>query len=48
MIKLFINIIKCKIYGHSLIPAGSCPYTGSTYNLCEKCEIMIPVDKAVD
>jgi len=42
-----INMIKyliCKIKDHNLIKAGSCPYTGLTYNYCERCSAMIPIE----
>ena len=45
MIKIIINIIKCKIQGHLFVPAGSCPFTGNTYNMCTICSKMIPIDK---
>lgn len=38
--------IKCYFKGHNLIEAGSCPYTGSTYDYCGSCESMIPRDLA--
>jgi len=44
---LRIKSIFCKIKGHVLVMAGSCPYTGSTYEYCERCTAMIPVQKAV-
>jgi hypothetical protein len=46
MIKYFINYLKCKIKGHNLIEAGSCPFTGLTYKACTKCGNMFPVDKS--
>jgi len=42
-----INLIKrtrCKLMGHELEHAGSCPFTGATYYYCNKCKFMIPVD----
>jgi len=42
-----INKIKCKIKGHVLVQAGTCPFTGSSYEYCERCEIMIPIQVAV-
>jgi hypothetical protein len=42
-----INKIACKIKGHRLVPAGTCPYTGSTYQYCERCTAMIPIQVAV-
>jgi len=42
-----INKIICKIKGHTLVQAGTCPYTGSTYQYCERCEAMIPIQVAV-
>ena len=44
---LIIDILKCKIKGHILVSAGSCPFTGSTYEHCERCEVMVPVQVAV-
>jgi hypothetical protein len=32
-----LNKIICKFKGHKLISAGSCPYTGKTYDVCSKC-----------
>jgi hypothetical protein len=37
MIKAFI----CKIKEHNMMPAGSCPFTGKTYNICSRCNKMI-------
>ena len=37
------NIIKCKIKGHQFIAAGSCPFTGKTYNACTLCGKMTEV-----
>jgi hypothetical protein len=45
MIKYLIKSIKCKINGHKLIDAGSCPFTGLTYNMCINCENMFSIDK---
>lgn len=39
---IWIKTIKCRYKGHTLIHAGTCPYTGSTYDLCTYCESMIP------
>ena len=44
---LILNIIKCKIKGHIFITAGSCPFTGSTYEYCERCGAMILLQVAV-
>jgi len=42
-----INRIICRLKGHvELIAAGSCPYTGSTYDYCERCGFMIPREVA--
>lgn len=32
-----INFISCKIKGHSLKTAGSCPFTGKEYDVCDRC-----------
>lgn len=37
MIKYIIISIICKFKGHTLTDAGSCPYTGKTYNICMRC-----------
>jgi hypothetical protein len=37
-----IKSIVCKAKGHDLVVAGSCPFTGSTYDYCERCKAMIP------
>ena len=40
--QMFIAKIKCNIFGHSLVFAGSCSFTGLSYNYCERCELMLP------
>ena len=42
MIKELISRGFCKIKGHNLTPAGSCPFTGQTYDYCERCTGMVP------
>lgn len=42
--KNLIKSIVCRFKDHILIPAGSCPFTGRTYNLCTRCTAMIPVE----
>jgi len=42
-----LNFLKCRYKGHILKEAGTCPYTGSTYDFCERCESMIPRQVAV-
>jgi|LauGreDrversion4_2_1035121.scaffolds.fasta_scaffold06075_4 hypothetical protein len=42
-----IKKIVCRIAGHTLVDAGTCPYTGSTYQYCERCTAMIPIQVAV-
>jgi len=39
-----INGIVCKIRKHILVHAGTCPFTGSTYQFCERCNAMIPME----
>jgi len=39
-----LKIIACKVVNHSLVPAGSCPFTGATYQYCERCSAMIPME----
>ena len=38
----FIKSIVCKMRGHQLTAAGSCPFTGITYDYCSMCTAMIP------
>ena len=49
MIKLFVSMWRamfCKIKGHKLIDAGSCPFTGLTYKACTHCGGTVAVDKS--
>jgi len=39
-----IKKIVCKFKGHILHYAGACPFTGSRYEYCQRCGIMIPID----
>jgi hypothetical protein len=32
-----INFVICKIKKHNFINAGSCPFTGKSYNACTRC-----------
>jgi hypothetical protein len=41
-----IKSVICKFKGHNLVEAGSCPFTGSTYQYCERCTAMIPIQVA--
>jgi hypothetical protein len=47
MIHMLKSII-CKFRGHNLKSIGSCPYTGSDYDVCEYCLITFPRQAAVD
>jgi hypothetical protein len=45
-----ISILKplvCKFKGHELVYAGTCPYTGSVYDVCDYCLTTIPRQEAV-
>jgi hypothetical protein len=42
MIKFVLLKFICAFKGHNLISAGECPFTGSTYDLCTRCQLMIP------
>jgi len=42
-----IKSIVCMFKDHLLVEAGTCPFTGSTYQYCERCTAMIPVQVAV-
>jgi len=37
MFKNIFNILICQIKGHKNISAGSCPFTGKTYEACIRC-----------
>ena len=39
--------VVCRYKKHILKEAGTCPYTGSTYDFCERCESMIPRQVAI-
>jgi len=39
-----IKKIICKFKGHILYYAGACPFTGSRYEYCHRCNTMIPID----
>lgn len=43
-----IKSIVCKFKGHTLRFAGQCPFTGSSYQYCERCEVMITLDEATE
>ena len=32
-----LNKIKCRMIGHNIVKAGSCPFTGKTYEACVRC-----------
>ena len=38
-----IKKIFCKLSGHVLINAGSCPFTRKTYKACSRCGKMVVV-----
>jgi hypothetical protein len=46
MLKNFLNGIICRVKGHTLKQAGTCPFTGSAYDVCMRCLIMIPIQVA--
>jgi len=46
MIKETILRFICFFKGHQLHHAGSCPFTGSTYEYCIRCTAMIPIQEA--
>jgi cell division FtsZ-interacting protein ZapD len=44
MIKRITSVLICRIRSHNLIPGGSCPFTGKTYQYCKRCTTMIPIE----
>jgi hypothetical protein len=36
--------VYCKIVGHKLKRAGACPFTGKTYDVCDRCLNMIEIN----
>lgn len=48
MIDFLKRNIVCAVIGHKLAYAGSCPFTGATYNYCETCHYMIPMEGIYD
>ena len=47
MIRFLISRAVCNVRGHRLEPAGSCPFTGVTYDYCHRCTGMVPREEAV-
>ena len=41
--KKIINFIICKLKSHTMVHAGTCPYSNKNYNFCTRCEIMVSV-----
>ena len=39
---MIIKKIICKIKGHTIVDAGSCPFTGLSYSTCNGCMKTIP------
>ena len=37
MIKYYKDLITCWLLKHKWVSAGSCPFTGKTYDVCERC-----------
>jgi hypothetical protein len=37
VIKQIALFLICKIKSHNLVDAGSCPFTGKSYNACLRC-----------
>ena len=37
---MIIKRIVCKIKGHTIVDAGSCPFTGKTYEACTRCNLI--------
>jgi len=48
MIDFLKHKLVCSVIGHKLAYAGSCPFTGVTYNYCETCSYMIPMEEVYD
>ena len=40
---MIIKRIVCKIKGHTIVDAGSCPFTGKTYEACTRCNLIRPI-----
>jgi hypothetical protein len=38
------NKLVCKIKSHTLKKAGSCPFTGKSYDVCTRCLRMVEVN----
>ncbi len=43
MIRQLSNILVCKFKGHELVSAGSCPFTGKSYDACTRCGATIAI-----
>jgi hypothetical protein len=35
--KFLLNYFICKLKKHTLVDAGSCPFTGKNYQVCLRC-----------
>jgi hypothetical protein len=40
MLKI-IKLVKCNFIGHKFEKAGSCPFTGKSYNYCIVCQKVV-------
>lgn len=38
---MIIKKIICKMKGHTLVEAGSCPFTGMSYDACTRCNSLL-------
>lgn len=38
---MYIKRLICKIKGHKLTKAGSCPFTGLSYDACTRCNSLL-------
>jgi hypothetical protein len=45
MIKYTLGSFFCKAIGHKLTPGGSCPFTGTYYGYCRRCNKMVPTEE---
>jgi hypothetical protein len=43
--RIFAKLLICKVTEHVLVAAESCPFTGITYQYCERCTAMIPIEE---
>ena len=40
---MIFSYLQCKIFGHNLVESKQCPFTGTKYNKCTRCDIRVAI-----